>query len=89
MRPDRVEELIQFIADDKEAQDVVRTIYFQDIFLITYDIWGLADLNSNYPEPGHNINDFKSGARVAVEFQILSQNFKASKKFDAMKAYLF
>ena len=89
IRPDRVEELIQLIADDEEARDVVKTIYFQDIFPFTYDMWGLADINSNYSDPRYNVNDFKSGAIVAIEFQILSQNFKASKKVDAIKAYSF
>ena len=68
MRPNRVEELIQLIADDEEAWDIVRTIYFQDIFLFNYDVWGLADINSNYPDPGHDVNNFKSGAIMAVEF---------------------
>lgn len=79
-RSDKVEELIQLIGNDKEAQDLVKTIYFQDSFLFTYDVRGSADVNSNYPNPGHNVNDFKSGATVAVEFQIILRNFKASKK---------
>ena len=88
-RHDRVEELIQLIADDEETRDVVKTIYFQDIFPFTYDVWGLADVNSDYPGPGHDVNNFKSGATVAIKFQILLQNFKASKKVDAIKTYSF
>ena len=88
-RPDKVEELIQLIADDEEARDLVRTIYFQDTFPFTYDVRRSADVNSDYPNPGHNVDNFKSGATVAVEFQILSRNFKASKKVDAVKAYSF
>ena len=88
-RPDKVEELIQLIRGDEKARDVVRTIHFQDTFPFTYDVWRSADIDTDYPNPGHNVNDFKSGARVAIEFQILSWNFKASKKVDTVKAYSF
>ena len=37
-RPDKVEELIQLILDDEEAQDMVRAIHFQDTFPFTYDV---------------------------------------------------
>lgn len=69
--------------------DIVRTIYFQDTFLFTYDIQGSADVTSNYSNPRHNVNNFKSDAIIAVEFQILLQNFKVSKKFDIIKTYSF
>lgn len=62
-RPDKVEELIQLIADDEEARDVVRTIHFQDTFPFTYDVRGSADVNSNFPDPRHDVDDFKSGVR--------------------------
>lgn len=68
---------------------MVRAIHFQDTFPFTYDVRGSADVDSDYPDPGHDVDDFKSGATVAVEFQILSRNFKASKKVDAVKAYSF
>lgn len=67
-RLNKVEELIQLITDNEEAWDMVRTIYFQDTFLFTYDVWGSVDVNSNYPNPGHNVNNFKLSAIVAVEF---------------------
>lgn len=67
-RLNKVEEFIKLIADDKEARDVVRTIHFQDNFLFTYDVCELADVNSNYSNSGHNVNNFKSGVTVAVEF---------------------
>lgn len=68
---------------------MVRTIYWQGIFLFIYDIWKSADVNINFPYLGHNVNDFKSSVIVAVEFQILLCNFKAFKKVDDVKAYLF
>lgn len=68
MRSDKVKKLIQLIADDKKAWDVIKTIYFQNIFPFIYDVRGLADINSNYPDLEHNVNDFKLGARVAVKF---------------------
>lgn len=71
-RPDKVEELIQLIANAEKARDVIRTIHFQDIFSFIYDVKGLADVNSNYLVLEYNINDFKSSATVAIEFQILS-----------------
>ncbi len=88
-RPDNVQELIELISDDKEALDVVRTIHFQDNFPFMYDIRESANVSSDFPDPGHDVDDFKAGATVAVEFQILSRNFKASKKVDAVKAYSF
>lgn len=68
---------------------MVKTIYFQDIFPFTYDVWGLADINSDYFNPKYNVNNFKLGAIMAVEFQILLQNFKVSKKVDVVKIYSF
>ena len=46
-------------------------------------------MEENYLNPGHDIDDFKAGERVAVEFQVNSRNFKASKKTDTVKSYLF
>ena len=43
----------------------------------------------DYPDPGHDVEDFRAGSAVAVEFQIHSRNFKATKKTDATKAYSF
>lgn len=88
-RPNKVEKLIQLIKNDKEAWDIVKTIYFQDKFPFTYNIWRLVNINTNYPNLRHNVNNFKSGAKMAIEFQIMSQNFKASKKMNTVKAYLF
>lgn len=88
-RPDKVKELIQLITDDKEAQDVVRTMYFQDTFQFIYDVRRSANVSSNFLDPAHNVDDFISDATVAVKYQILSRNFKASKKIDAVKTYSF
>ncbi len=68
---------------------MVRTIHFQDTFPFIYDVRESADVRSDFPDPGHDVDDFKGGATVAVEFQILLRNFKASKKIDAVKAYSF
>lgn len=68
---------------------MVKTINFQDTFLFIYNVQGLANVNSDYSDPGHNIKNFKSGMTVAIDIQILLQNFKAFKKVDAIKVYLF
>ncbi len=88
-KPDKVQELIELISDDEEALDVVRTIHFQDTFPFTYDVLESANVSSDFPDPGYDVDDFKAGATMAVEFQILSCNFKASKKVDAVKTYSF
>ena len=46
-------------------------------------------VKSDYSDLGYDVNDFKAGARVAVEFQIVLRNFRISKKIDAVKAYSF
>lgn len=58
-RPDKVKELIQLIMDDKKAQDLTKTIHFQDTFLFTYNVWISVDVNSNFLDQKHNIDDFK------------------------------
>lgn len=88
-RLNKVQELIQFIVDDKKARDVVKTIYWQDTFPFTYDVWKSVDVNSDFPNLGHDVNDFKLGTIVAVEFQIVLHNFKASKKVEAVIVYSF
>ncbi len=89
MRPDKVEEFIHLIADNKKARDVINTIHFSDIFPFTYDLKRSADVNSDYPDPKHDVDNFKLSATVVVEFPILLQNYKVSKKVDAVKEYLF
>lgn len=85
----KVEELIQLIINNKKAWDVVRTIYWQDIFLFTYEVWKSADVNTDFPDPRHNVNNFMSGATVVVEFQIMLCKFKTCNKVDIVKTYLF
>lgn len=89
IRPDKVKELIQLIVDNEKAWDVVKTIHWQDTFLFIYDDRKSADVNTDFPNSEYNVNDFKSDATVAVKFQILSHNFKAFIKVDAVKVYLF
>lgn len=88
-RLEKVQELIDLITTDKEIRDVVQAIHFQDTFPFTYDVRKSADVNGDSPDSGHDVDDFKAGAKVAVEFQLIFQNFKASKKIDAVKAYSF
>ena len=84
-----MEELIQLIKGDEEAQNVVKTIHFQNIFPIMYDFRRLADVDINYQDQGQNVNDFKSEIRMAIKFQILLQNFKTFKQIDVVKVYSF
>lgn len=44
----KVAELIHLIFNDKETRDIIKTIYFHDIFLFTYDVWQLTAIRSNF-----------------------------------------
>lgn len=81
-RPNRIQKLRQLISHDNKALDIVRTMYFQDTFLFTYDVWELANVSNDFLEPGYDIDDLKTELTVVVEFQILTRNFKTSKKFN-------
>lgn len=85
-RQDKIQEPIELIGNDKKAQDIAKAIHFQDIFPFTYNVWEFVEVTSNFPDSRHDINDFKLGAIVAIEFEILSHNFKASKHIDVVKA---
>lgn len=80
---------MELITGNEEVKDTVKTIHIQDTFLFTYDVRKTSDMNADYPDPGHDVDDFRNGSKVAVEFQIVSRNFRASKKIDAVKAYSF
>ncbi len=60
-RPDKVEELIGLINGNKEVQDIVKTIHYQDTFLFTYDVQKTTDVNADYLDPGDDVDDFKNG----------------------------
>lgn len=77
------------MSDDKEARDVVMTIYFQDIFSFIYSNRESAEVSSNFFDLGYDVDDFKAEATIAIEVQILLRNFKNFKKIDVMKPYLF
>lgn len=47
------------------------------------------DINSNFLKSRYDIDNFKSGITMVLVFQILSYNFKTSKKVDTIKVYLF
>lgn len=70
------------MSDDKEARDVVKTIYFQDIFSFTYSNRESAEVSSNFFDLRYDVDDFKAEATIAM------RNFKNSKKIDVMKPYL-
>ena len=89
IRPKKVKKLIEMITDDKEVRDIVQAIHLQDTFPFTYDMRKSAKVKDDYLNPEYNVDDFKAGTRVAVEFQIVLHNFKASKRIDAVKAYSF
>lgn len=46
-------------------------------------------MDKDYPNPGYDIDNIKAIAKVTVEFQVNSRNFKVSKKIDIVKTYLF
>ena len=85
----KVQELIELITGDKEIKDIVIALHLQDSFLFTYDIYKSAKIKGDYSDLGYDVDDFKIGAMVAVEFQLVLRNFKASKKVDAVKVYSF
>ena len=88
-KPDNVQDLIDLISDDKEVYKIVQIILIQDTFLFTYDVYEEVGVDGNYPNPGYDIDNFKTRAKVVVKFQVNSRNFKASKKIDIVKIYLF
>ena len=67
-RPDKVQEFIELISNDKKALDVIKTIHFQDIFPFTYDVRELANVSSDFPNLGHNVDDYELGTTVAIKF---------------------
>lgn len=88
-KPDRVQELINLIEDDDEIKHTVQNLHDADTFPLRYDVCEETGVKNGFPDPGYDASVFKSGATVAVECQIYSRNFKASKKSDAVKAYSF
>lgn len=88
-RQKRVQGLIELITDVEKVKNIVQTIHIQDTFLFTYDMRKFANVKGDYPDPRHDVDDFKSGARIAIEFQVVLHNFKVSKRVDAIKAYFF
>lgn len=81
IRFNKVEKLIQFIINDKNIWDIVKTIYFQNIFFFKYNIWKLTNININYLYLKYNINNFKLSILIIMKFYMLLYNFKFSKKY--------
>lgn len=46
-------------------------------------------MDRDYLNLNYGVDNFKTGAKVVVEFQVNSRNFKASKKIEPIKIYLF
>lgn len=60
------------------------------MFLFTYDVlrnW--SNIDANYLDHKYNIDKFKKVLKIAVEFQILSKNFRTCKKIEIIKVYSF
>ena len=68
IRPEKVEELIELIINDEEVRNIVQAIHLQDIFPFTYNVRKSAKVKGDYPDPRHDVDDFKAGTRVAIEF---------------------
>lgn len=49
----------------------------------------MAKVKGEYLDSGHDVDNFKARAIIAVEFQLVSKNFKVSKKTNNVKIYLF
>lgn len=85
IKPEKVKKLIKLVVNNDKAHDMIKTIYWQNIFLFIYEVQKSTDVNNNFSNQGHDVNDFKSDAIVVVEFKILLRNFKAFKKRDLVK----
>lgn len=57
-KPDKAQELIGLITDNKEIQDIVQTIYSQDQFPFTYNIFEETGVKGDYPDPGFKAPDY-------------------------------
>lgn len=88
-KPNKVQDLIDLISDDEEVYNIIQAIYIQETFSFPYNVCEKTRVDRNYPNLGHDFDNFKVGAKVAVGFQVNSKNFKASKKIDVVKAYSF
>lgn len=81
--------LIELIAENEEVQDVVKAIHYQDTFPFTYDVRKSANMDADYPDPGHDVDDFKNESKVAIEFQVLSRKLQSFQKSRCRKGILF
>lgn len=46
-------------------------------------------IKGDYPDSKHNVNNFKAKLKIAIKIQLVSYNFKVSKKIDVIKAHFF
>ena len=71
IRPDKLEELIALM-DANDTKDLIENIQGGNTFSFTYDVLEASTIKSDYLDPGHDVEDFRAGSTVAVEFQIRS-----------------
>lgn len=88
-KPGKVKKLINFINNNNKSKNIAQNLYKLDTFLFTYNIQKDVRVRSNHLNPGYNINNFKTKARVIVKFQLHSRNFKATKKQTQPKLTFF
>lgn len=77
------------ILDHKEIHDIVQTIYIQNTFVFNYNVYKKAGVKKENSNPDYNVNKFKDGTKMAIEFQVNFKNFKASKKINSEKYICF
>lgn len=67
-RPDKVQELMDLITNNKKFYDIIQVIYNQDIIFFTHHLHEKIEIKKNYLDLGYNINSFKFKVKVAVKF---------------------
>lgn len=60
-KPDKVQDMINLLTDDEEVHDIVQALHIQDTFPFTYDVREEVGVEGYYPNPGHDVDDFKAG----------------------------
>lgn len=56
------------ILDGKKVHNIIQAIYIQDILFLIYNVCEKAGVKEDYPNPGHDINNFKARTKMAIEF---------------------
>lgn len=61
-------DLIDLILDNEKVHNIIQAIYIQDTFSFTYDVCEKVDVERDYSNSHHDVDNFKGKAKVAVEF---------------------